>query len=437
MARTVMPRGVAARCLAWWLFFYPDCHVRSTARPRPPATYTCRMPVLLAALGALLVSLDSAINIALPAMAETFGVRPSAIRWVIICYVLTYALTAFVAGLLADRLGPGPVFTVGLWLSGLAFVGYAVAHSYDAVLLLRVAQGLGGGLVYGTAPALVTLFLPRERHGRGLGTMSLGLGVGLGVGPILGGLLLDGLGWAATFLFRAPLFLAVAALAQAGFGRVGARARRSRRIAPEDVLRLPVLRAALLAFLSNYAQFAVWLLVPFFLVGPLGFRPSLGGLVFTLTPLGAALAAPLGGIATDRIGPRWPLAGGLLLELAGLLAIGRMTEATPLLLVGIGMGLVGLGVGLFQVPNLTQMMAAFPPAQQGVAGGLAFLGRTLGSAVGVQVTAMLFEARLAREGFLPAFHAAFLGAAAVCAVAAVIALLPVERSGRESTRRYG
>jgi MFS family permease len=172
-------------------------------------------------------------------------------------------------------------------------------------------------------------------------------------------------------------------------------------------------------------------------VGTLGFRPSLGGLVFTLTPLGAALAAPLGGIATDRIGPRWPLAGGLLLELAGLLAIGRMTEATPLLLVGIGMGLVGLGVGLFQVPNLTQMMAAFPPAQQGVAGGLAFLGRTLGSAVGVQVTAMLFEARLAREGFLPAFHAAFLGAAAVCAVAAVIALLPVERSGRESTRRYG
>lgn len=387
------------------------------------------MPVLLAALGALLVSLDSAINIALPAMAGAFGVGPAAIRWVIICYVLTYALTAFVAGLLADRLGPAPVFTAGLWLSGLAFVGYAVARSYDTVLLLRVAQGLGGGLVYGTAPALVTLFLPRERHGRGLGTMSLGLGIGLGVGPILGGLLLEGFGWTATFLFRAPLFLAVAALAQARLGRIGAPAPPSRRIAPEALLRLPVLRAALLAFLSNYAQFAVWLLVPFFLVGVLELRPSLGGLVFTLTPLGAALAAPLGGIATDRIGPRWPLACGLLLELAGLLAIGKMTGATPLLLVGIGMGLVGLGVGLFQVPNLAQMMAAFPPPQQGVAGGLAFLGRTLGSAVGVQVTAMLFEARLAQEGFLPAFHAAFLAASVVCALAVVVALLPAASSG--------
>ena len=76
------------------------------------------MPVLLAALGALLMSLDSAINIVLPAMADAFSVDAAAIRWVIICYVLTYAFTAFAAGVLADRLGPGPVFTAGLWLCG-------------------------------------------------------------------------------------------------------------------------------------------------------------------------------------------------------------------------------------------------------------------------------------------------------------------------------
>jgi MFS family permease len=394
------------------------------------------MPVLLAALGALLMSLDSAINIVLPAMAAAFGVAPAAIRWVIICYVLTYALTAFAAGVLADRLGPGPVFAAGLWISGAAFLGYALAHSYGLVLLLRVLQGLGGGLVYGTAPALVTLSLPRERHGRGLGTMSLGLGVGLGVGPILGGVLLDAFGWSAAFLFRAPLFLAMAVLAQARLGARGGAPAVSRRVALEDLLRLPVLRSAVLAFLSNHAQFAVWLLVPFFLVGPLGLSPSVGGVVFTLTPLGAALAAPLGGAATDRIGPRWPLVSGLALELAGLLAIARMTEATPLPLVGAGMALVGLGVGLFQVPNLAQMMAAFPQAQQGAAGGLGFLGRTLGSAVGVQVTAVLFDARLGRDGFLPAFHGAFLAAAAVCALAVALALPPA-RTERPARRAPG
>src|SRR2546427_8885027 len=119
------------------------------------------MPVLLAAAGFLLVGLDGSINIAFPAMAAAFRVSSTTIRWVIICYVLTYALTAFVAGVLADRLGPGPVFTAGLWLSGAVFIGYAFAPAYGTVLLLRMAQGLGGGLVYGTAPALVTLSLPR------------------------------------------------------------------------------------------------------------------------------------------------------------------------------------------------------------------------------------------------------------------------------------
>jgi MFS family permease len=382
------------------------------------------MPVLLAALGALLMSLDSAINIVLPAMAAAFGVAPAAIRWVIICYVVTYALTAFVAGVLADRLGPAPVFVAGLWLSGLTFLGYALAPAYGGVLLLRMAQGLGGGLVYGTAPALVTLSLPRERHGRGLGMMSLGLGVGLGLGPLLGGVLLEHFGWAASFLFRAPLFLAVAVLAQTQVRRLGGARPARRRVALADLLRLPVLRNALLAFLSNHAQFAVWLLVPFFLIGPLGLSPTVGGLVFALTPLANALVAPLGGALTDRVGARGPLACGLALEVAGLLTIATLTGGTSLVLVGVAMALVGLGVGLFQVPNLTQMMASFPPAQQGVAGGLAFLSRTLGSAVGVQVTAALFDARVGRDGFLSAFHAAFLAAAAVCAVGAVLAVLP-------------
>ncbi len=388
------------------------------------------MPVLLAALGALLMSLDSAINIVLPAMADAFSVEAAAVRWVIICYVLTYAVTAFAAGVLADRLGPGPVFTAGLWLSGATFLGYLAAPGYGTVLLLRAAQGFGGGLVYGTAPALVTLSLPPARHGRGLGSMSLGLGVGLGIGPLLGGVMLEHWGWASTFLFRAPLFLALAVLAQSQArrlrGAMPGSARRLPALAPAiaDVARLPVLRAALLAFLSNYAQFAVWLLAPFFLVGTLGLSPTVGGLVFALTPLGNALVAPLGGWATDRVGPRAPLACGLALEVAGLLLIATLTGATPLALVALGLALVGLGVGLFQVPNLALLMASFPPAQQGVAGGLAFLSRTLGSALGVQVTAALFAARLAREGFLPAFHAAFVGAGAVCAVAAVLAILP-------------
>ena len=117
---------------------------------------------------------------------------------------------------------------------------------------------------------------------------------------------------------------------------------------------------------------------------------------------------------TDRIGPRWPLRIGLALEAAGLLAIGGSTEATPIALLGAAMALVGFGAGLFQVPNLALMMAAFPPAQQGAAGGLAFLGRTLGSVVGVQATALLFDARAAARRLPRRLPRGLLAAGLVC-----------------------
>lgn len=389
------------------------------------------MPVLLAALGILAVSLDSSINIALPAMAHAFGVGPASIRWVIICYVLTYALTAFAAGLLADRLGPASVFTVGLALSCGAFAAYAAASSFGAVLLLRAAQGVGGGLVYGTAPALVTLSLPRERHGRGLGLMSLGLGAGLGMGPLIGGALVEGLGWVAVFLFRAPVTGALALLALARLRGSRPSVALPRMVAAGDLLRVSVLQPVVLAFLANYSQFAVWLLIPFYLVSTLGLSPTAGGALFTLTPLGTAVAAPLGGWATDRIGPRWPLALGLLLEMCGLFVISRLTGESPALLAAIGLALVGVGVGLFQVPNLAQLMAAFPSSQQGAAGGLAFLARTLGSAAGVQVTAMLFDALAPVAGFMGAFRWAFVAAAVAAALGMLLALIPTPPSPRQ------
>ena len=396
--------------------------------------YTRRMPapVVLAAFGALLVSLDASLNIALPAVAAAFGIGPAAVRWMIICYVATYALTALGAGILADRLGALRVFTAGLWLSTVVFAAYWLAPSYAATLACRVAQGVSGGLIYGTASALVTQSLPRERYGRGLGVMSLGLGVGVAVGPVIGGLLVDGFGWRAVFLYRAPLALALAVVAARFLGRsLPGGAGELRRLALVDIARLAVLRPAVLAFLATFAQFSVWLLIPFYLVSARATGASLGGVLFTLSPLGTALAAPLAGWAADRLGTRWPIVIGLGIEMLGLVIISRLAPDRPLVAVVAGLLMVGFGVGVFQVPNLTEMMAAFPRAQQGAAGGLAFLGRALGSAVGVQVTAALFDARRAAgAGFMSAFESAFLGAALVAGLATLIALVPALVRGR-------
>jgi len=205
-------------------------------------------------------------------------------------------------------------------------------------------------------------------------------------------------------------------------------------VAPADIFRWPVLQAGLLAFLANYAQFAVWLLAPFYLVSQRGLSAAAGGLIFMLTPLATAVAAPFAGRAADRWGPRGPMAAGLAAEAAGLLLVARCGGSTPIALVGAALALVGLGLGVFQVPNIAQAMAAFPPRQQGAAGGFSFLSRTAGIVVGVQIAAWLFHDRAQILGFLPAFRFTFAAAAAVCAVAAVAALLPGRERGPRATR---
>src|SRR5438067_10913330 len=99
----------------------------------------------VAAAGALVVSLDSMMNLAVPAIAATFAVPPERVRWVIICYVLTYAITSFAGGAAADRIGHVTVFRVGLGLSAVAFVMGGVAGTFGWLLMARVVQGLAGG----------------------------------------------------------------------------------------------------------------------------------------------------------------------------------------------------------------------------------------------------------------------------------------------------
>ena len=382
------------------------------------------MPVLLAAAGFLLVGLDGSLNIAFPAMAAAFRIGSTTLRWAIICYVGTYAVTAFIAGVLADRLGPGRVVRAGLVLSLVCFAAYALVRSFEMLLMLRVLQGVSGGLIYGASPALVTLSLPPSRHGWGLGWASMGLGLGLSVSPLIGGVLVGAFGWQSVFLYRVPVAAAIIVLAAwTAAPRAGGHGA-WRMVVPSDILRWPVLHAGLLAFLANYAQFAVWLLVPFYLIGERGLSAAAGGLLFMLTPLATTIVAPVVGRAADLWGPRGPMVAGLAAEAAGLLLVARCGGSTPIALVGGALALVGLGLGVFQVPNIAQAMAAFPPRQQGAAGGFAFLSRTAGVVVGVQAAAWLFHARAQTLGFLPAFRFTFAAAAAVCALAALVALLP-------------
>src|SRR5262245_29515966 len=380
----------------------------------------------IAACGAFAVSLDSMVNIAFPAMAAFFGVPADRIRWVIIGYVFTYALTAFAGGAAGDRVGHGRVLIAGLVLSVAGFVACGLAPAFGWLVAGRVVQGIGGGLVYGTAPALVTLGVEPQRWGRAIGSLAAAMGLGLSVGPVLAGALVDRFGWAAVFHARVPLALGLLVWAIAGLpaarGGVGAP-----HLAVRDITRAAVLGHGALAFAGNAGIFAIWLLAPFYLVERRGLDAVVGGMLFMLTPLGTTLAAPLGGWLADRVGARAPAATGLAVEAAALATLSRADATTPVAVVALALFAAGAGLGLFQVPNMTAVMSAFRAGQQGAAGGFAFLARTLGTVAGVALLAEVFAWRRATAGFDPAFATALATASTLVATAALTALVTTRR----------
>jgi MFS family permease len=374
----------------------------------------------IAAAGVAVVSLDSMLNIALPALAASFAMPPEQVRWAIVCYVFTYAITSFAGGAAGDRLGHRRVFTAGVLLSALGFAVCGAAPGFGWLLVGRVVQGFAGGLVYGTAPALVTLGAEASERGRRLGFLNAVIGGAFALGPLVAGAIVDVLGWRWVFHVRIPLALVAFAWARLGAPAAHATSR-SRAVMLSDLTRRPVLHACALAFLANAGIFAIWLLAPFYLVERRGLDASIGGVLFMLTPLGTAAAAPIAGWFTDRVGAKLPIAAGLTLEALGLLAFATAGPDTSLAIIAGALLAAGLGIGVFQVPFMALVMSSFPPGQQGAAGGLTFMARTLGIVAGVLTLAQIFAAVRTARGIDRAFSEAFLVAAIGVALAALLA----------------
>ncbi len=450
-------------------------------------------PIVVAATAVLVINLDTMVNIALPELTRDFAVEVSEIGWLVICYVLTYACLLVTTGRLADAFGHEHVLRLGLGLSVIGLACCGVAPTWGLFLASRVVQGAGAALVLGAAPALVTISVPGERRTRALGQFQFGVALGFVAGPPMGGVLLGWWGWRAVFLFRAPLAAALlilvvlrptrlstpdrtrrppldlgatlslgAAVAggllalnrggQSGWSSplvlVGIAAvpilgglwialeRRATSPALDPRLfRAPSFAVAnLLSAAANATMFMIWLLVPYYLLSTRGYSPVVGGLLLAANPLAMALVAPLAGRGAGRLGAGRVAVVGLAVQSAGLFALSRLGASTPAVVVALSLGTVGLGLGLFTVPNMSLVMGAIAREQQGVAGALTQMARTVGVVSGVAVgSAGLVRVRSSealRLGvassdsltFLPAFRQVFVVASAIAAVATLVSV---------------
>ena len=166
-----------------------------------------RWAILLVLAGSqMLVQLDATIiNTALPAIKRAFEMSESQSLWVADSYMVIFGGLLLLAGALGDRFGRRKILIVGMGIFVAASI--AVAFSPDANFLIigRGLQGLGGALVIPQTLSILTAVFPREERGRAIGIWAGAMGFGMAFGPLVGGVLVDLIGWSGVFWVPAPI----------------------------------------------------------------------------------------------------------------------------------------------------------------------------------------------------------------------------------------
>ena len=182
---------------------------------KPDESSSYRWWVLLTvSLGSISVAFDNSILVTvLPRLAAVFHTDSSVISWVNLVYLITSQSFMLVLARIGDVKGRRKVFMAGMAFYTAGLIGCACAQSVAALVVARAVQGVGAATGYSLTMAMaVAVFPPRER-GKAIGILAGSGSAGLVVGPVIGGLLLDFLGWRGVFYARTPI--AIAALVMA------------------------------------------------------------------------------------------------------------------------------------------------------------------------------------------------------------------------------
>jgi MFS family permease len=360
-------------------------------------------------LGGIIVALDgSAVTVAAPRIARSVHASLGDLELIANVYLVVLAVGILPAGRLADRFGRRAAFITGALGFGACSLAISLSHSVGELVVFRAGQGLFGALLQPAALALLSVSFPRERLGAVLGVWGAANALAIGVGPLIAGVIVQGLGWPAVFLLNLPVALLATALILTAVsesrGRVSARPLRA------VLAGRPVRCAAVLVAVSSCAVFGLLFLLTLFLQNVHGLTPSATG-AWLLTPtLAVVVGALLGGLLVERVGPRWPVVAGMLAVAAGLVGLAQVPVhaafwpvAAPAAVIGFGTGVWVIAATQTIVTEAAEELVGTASAVQqgssqlgGVLGILAF-GAVMSVRLGEVLPARLREARVPRS----------------------------------------
>ncbi len=157
-------------------------------------------------LGFFMILVDSTIvSVATPAIIEDLQAEVNSVVWVTSAYLLAYAVPILITGRLGDRYGQKNLYLLGLGVFTLSSLWCGLTHSIEWLIVARVFQGLGGALMTPQTMATITRIFPAVSRGKAMAVWGATAGMATLVGPIVGGLLVDGLGWEWIFFVNVPI----------------------------------------------------------------------------------------------------------------------------------------------------------------------------------------------------------------------------------------
>ncbi|MCZ4500908.1 MAG: drug resistance transporter, EmrB/QacA subfamily [Marmoricola sp.] len=165
-------------------------------------------------LGFFMIMVDSTIvTVATPAIIEDLHAEVNSVVWVTSAYLLAYAVPVLITGRLGDRFGQKRLYMIGLVVFTLSSLWCGLTGTVEGLIIARVFQGFGASMMTPQTMAIITRIFPAQRRGQAMALWGATAGVALLVGPLLGGVLVDGLGWEWIFFINIPVGVVAFALA--------------------------------------------------------------------------------------------------------------------------------------------------------------------------------------------------------------------------------
>ncbi|MGF1470909.1 MAG: MFS transporter [Rubrobacteraceae bacterium] len=406
--------------------------------------------VVLMSLAATLVIVDvNGLTVALPTIGRDLGASTTGLQWTINAYLLASATPLVAVGRLADIFGRRRVLLIGMVIFIVASAICGMAQTDWWLISARAVQGLGGATFFAASLSIVSNAVPPVERSKGIGVWAGTTGAGAAVGPFIGGFLTSYLSWRWFFYVNIPVALVIVCLTlilvresrdetvgrhvdlaglltltggltalvvavqqggTLGWGSpvivgctVVALVLLGLFVVVEPRLREPLVDLGLFrnwsyfganvaSFSQNFGLYTMMFLLTLYLQNVLGYSPMQTGLVFLALSGLFVVGNPLAGWLEGVIGPRIPLAIGMVVGAVSYFMLTRLTPTSGLALVIAALILASVGRSLSFTAATTGGMSVIPEDKAGVASGTLSMVRHIGSVFGIAMAGGFFKA---------------------------------------------